>query len=191
METGMLPGGSSPANSSSAISQAEASLQTQLTAGALAALLHESFRFGLKLPGDHGLEWFAILVLARLGSSLRGAATVVAGGAIAASMAIGSGHEPQLTRTLTSLLQGGAIDALYLALPALWRSVLAVALAGALVHALAPLFKYALAVSVGTHFGSLVQGLGFPLLTHLLFGGCGALLGVLGYRAARRESWKA
>jgi len=190
MET--LHGGWPRANSSSATRLAEASLLSQwlvlLGAGALATLIHEAVRIGLHLPGHHGIEWLAILFLARTASSLRGAALVVAVGAILASMASATTHEPLSTRWLTYLLQAGAIDALFVARPSMFRSLPALLLSGAAIHAVAPLTKLATHLLTGAPFGSLAQGIGYPLLSHMLFGACGAMAAWFCMLLARRQT---
>ncbi len=192
MKMEILHGGWSRANSSSGTSLAEASLHSQwlvlLGAGALATLIHEAARIGLHLPGRHGIEWLAILLLARTASSLRGAALVVAVGAILASMASAAAHEPLSMRWLIYLLQAGAIDALFVAWPSLFRSLPALLLTGAAVHAVAPLTKQAVHGLSGMPFGSLSQGIGYPLLSHMLFGACGALAAWFCMRLARRRA---
>lgn len=156
-----------------------------LAAGAVAALLHASFRWPLQMPGHHGLEWLAILTAARLLSQRPGAALAVALGAAGTTLAV-SGHE-NLLRPLIYLLQGAALDGLWLLLrgraAALWLAVPM----GALVHALSPMLKNLLAVAGGTVSGSLAQGLAWPLTTHALFGGIGALVAAAGVAALQRQ----
>lgn len=138
----------------------------------------------MRLPGHHGLEWLAILMAARLASQRPGAALAVALGAAATALASAGGGETGL-RPLTYLVQGLVLDGLYLLLRGrvggLWMAIPL----GALVHALSPLIKTLLA-SGGSHWlQSLTQGLGFPLMTHALFGAVGAATGallVLGWR---------
>lgn len=156
-----------------------------VAAGVVAALLHIGLRWPLKLPGHHGLEWLAILLAARVLSQRPGAALAVAIGAAATAFA-GGGHEGML-RPLTYLVQGVALDGLWLLLQArvaaLW---LAVPL-GALVHALAPMLKNVVAVAGGAASGSLAQGLAWPLATHALFGAVGAIVGTFAAAVLQRR----
>lgn len=162
-----------------------------LGAGALATLLHQWLRVPLHLPGHHGLEWLAILMLARLSTRAPAAGLRVGIGAAASlvvmSGAIGiDGHGAQM---LTYVLQGALLDALYtprLTLPLPLRCF-AIGAIGAAVLATAPLLKNLLA-SFGSEFdfGSLAGGLGYPLLTHALFGAAGALTGLALHAATRR-----
>lgn len=183
-----LPGAASIATSSSATSPRlgrAAELALLLGAGALAVLLHEAFRWPLRLPGHHGLEWLAILMSARLLSARPGAALTVAMGAAATALLVGTGGAPG-PRALIYLLQGAVLDALFLRLRgrgAWWMVALAL---GALVHAVSPLLKTLLQGPGVPVFGSLSQGLAYPLMTHAMFGAVGALAGALAVRSLRR-----
>ena len=112
-------------------------LMLLLAAGAVAALLHASFRWPLQMPGHHGLEWLAILTAARLLSQRPGAALAVALGAAGTTLAV-SGHE-NLLRPLIYLLQGAALDGLWLLLQA---EFLAIALIVVYVGAVMVLFLF-------------------------------------------------
>ena len=94
MDHRMSRGVWSGARSSSATSHASLPLAWQvlllLAAGVTVALLHEGFRFPLKMPGHHGIEWFGILLLARLASPLKLAGITVAAGAILGTATFGA-----------------------------------------------------------------------------------------------------
>ena len=151
----------------------------------LAAVLHEVFRWPLKMPGHHGLEWLATLMAARLLSARPTAALAVALGAAAATMAVAGGHEPGL-RPVIYLIQGLALDGLWLLLrggvPAWWLA----ALMGATVHALSPLFKLLLLAGGLAQGGVVSAGAAFPVVTHCAFGALGAAAGALAVQAWRQ-----
>ncbi len=185
----VLPGAASIARSSSATSPRvgwAAELVLLAAAGLAAALLHEAFRWPLRLPGHHGLEWLAILMAARLSSQRPGAALAVACGAAAG--ALGLAGEPQSLRAATYLLQGVVLDGLFLLLGPRGALLIAAPLLGALVHALSPLLKNLVALPGLADFGSLSQGLAYPLATHAGFGAIGACCGALAVRALRRRA---
>lgn len=154
-----------------------------VAAGAVGALLHLSFRWPLQLPGHHGLEWLAILMTARMLSQRQGAALTVALGAAATTLAFGG--LDNVLRPSIYLLQGAALDGLWLLLRGRATAVWLALPLGALVHALSPMMKNLLAVAGGTVSGSLAQGLAWPLMTHALFGGIGALVGACAVKALR------
>lgn len=160
----------------------------------LAAWLHESLRWPMKVPGRHGLEWLALLVAARALSTRPAAAMTVALGAAVATVIGGHASLDAQLRPVIYLLQGAAIDGLWRAahgrlgdgsgwlLP--WAMV-----AGATAHALSPLAKTLVvaAGADGAHFGSLARGLGYPLGTHLVFGAAGAAAGAIAALAWHRR----
>ena len=158
-------------------------------AGALAVALHQSLRLPLHLPGHHGIEWLAILVLARLLARTPAAGLVAGFGAAATLMALsgGVGIDGRGAQMLTYLLQGALLDALFAAslrLPLRW---LWIAIIGAAVHSVAPLVKNALAAfGPASGFGSLLNGVAYPLFTHAVFGAAGALIGLAMHAAAQR-----
>lgn len=158
-----------------------------LAVGVLAAMLHQSFRIPLRMPGYHGMEWFALLMCARLLSN-RGAAGMIVGLGAATTACVyagGIGFDGKSAQMLTYLLQGCIVDALVFR--STGRSLLPYFIwlpaVGAVTHMIAPLTRNVFsAVSAGAiEFGSLVHGIGYPLATHALFGGIGALAGLLIY----------
>ncbi len=54
--------------------------------GVMAVVLHRSLDNGLGLPGHHGIEWMAILIIGRASSRFRGAGTLTSMGASFASV---------------------------------------------------------------------------------------------------------
>lgn len=166
-----------------------------LAVGVLAAVLHQSFRIPLRMPGYHGMEWFALLILARLLSN-RGAAGMVVGLGAATTACIyagGIGLDGKSAQMMTYLLQGCIVDALVFRPDARIRSLLPyfilLPVVGALTHMIAPLTRNVFSsMSAGTiEFGSLINGIGYPLSTHALFGAIGAFLGLLLYLGSTRK----
>jgi hypothetical protein len=179
-------GTASPARWSNG-SSPKAALGVELTlllgAGMAAALLHESFRWPLHMPGRHGLDWLAILMSARLLSARPGAALAVACGAALTALAAGS----NVLRPLTYLLQGVVLDGLFLLLGRRSAMPLVAMAIGALVHAVSPLLKNLIGAQGLWSFDSLSQGLGYPLVAHALFGAIGAGCAALAVGAWRRS----
>ena len=54
--------------------------------GALAVVLHQSFQLPLGLPGHHGIEWMALLILGSSFSRMKGSATISSLGAAGISL---------------------------------------------------------------------------------------------------------
>jgi len=149
-----------------------------MSLGVLAVLIHASFRFPLNLPGHHGLEWMALLMFARLGSSFRWAAGVAAVGAALATMVPALGFHNPLT-PLYYLVPAIALDALWLLLPARWHASVPALVAMASVAFLTkPLVQLA-----GMVTGVMPVKAGFSLpyvmASHFLFALCGGVVAAL------------
>jgi hypothetical protein len=147
-----------------------------LALGIVAAVTHAAFRFPLHLPGHHGLEWMALLVIARYASPYRWAATVAASGAAAVSILPLLGFHDPLT-PLTYLLPGLLLDLFTLPLRTHRAPAALMAVAAALAHTASPLLHAALWLALGWQFGAFSHGLLFPFVTHLAFGFAGGLAG--------------
>ncbi|MBS3955883.1 MAG: hypothetical protein KGZ88_23370 [Methylomicrobium sp.] len=149
-----------------------------LLAGVIVTVLHEMFRWPIKMPGRHGLEWMAILIFFRAGSTYVWAASVVALGAASTSLvSIASVSEP--SAAWSYLLAGMIVDALFIAGKQWRQSVFYLAIAAGLAHSLRPLFNLVEANVFGLAHHSLNTGLAYPMLTHLLFGFIGGLTGAM------------
>ena len=148
-----------------------------LGAGIAAALLHAAARFPLHLPGHQGVAWMAILMLARLASPYRWAATVAALGAAAVAPFLGF-HDP--LAPLAYLLPGLVLD-----LSALLssRNLGVMALGAAVGYTAHPLLDWAALAAFGAHLGPAGPAFG----AHFLFGLAGALLGLALWQGGRRS----
>ncbi len=157
-----------------------------LGGGALAVVLHQTTRFPMGLPGRHGLEWMAILLVGRASSRSRYAGSLVGTGAAAFSLLPlwGVGHDPFLW--LLYLVPGLLIDIAYSEPPSWRASLWLLPLVAGLAFATKPLIRWVISLLTGLPYGSLLMGLGYPLLTHFLFGLLGGVLGALAVMGARK-----
>ena len=146
--------------------------------GVLTYVMHKAFHYPLKMPGHHGLEAMALLVLGRLTCTNPWSATLVCVSALtAASFQAGMGHDA--SAALIGLAPGLLIDGAVLAFKN-WRMQLFVLpLLAGLGHATKPLIRFGLAETAGFHFGSLKSGVLYPLTTHFCYGVAGGLVAVL------------
>jgi ABC-type thiamin/hydroxymethylpyrimidine transport system permease subunit len=142
-------------------------------------------RLPLQLSGHSGLFWMAIIIVAARVVPKPGAASLV--GLLSAVMAafLGIGDFGALNTLLSYTAVGVGAD---LALLLLGRpDNLAVAgLAGALGHMGKFLVKWGLGVLTGAPAGFIALGLGFSLLSYVVFGALGGGLGWLTVRALER-----
>lgn len=185
----VVSGRSSPARALSTIEFVGPLSATRLTfllaLGALTIVLHQKFHYPLKMPGHHGLEAMALLVLGRLSCTNPFSATIV--GASTAMTALMTGAEHDLSSALLNMAPGVMLDLALMTIPN-WRSRLyVVPFAVAFAHAAKPILRLVLAQSFDMHFGSLRSGLLFPLSTHMAYGFAGGLIAILLWRAAVKQ----
>ena len=157
--------------------------------GALVVALHQAFRFPMQLPGRHGLEWMAILVVARAVSRQRWAGTLNGVGAAAVSLLPVWGVADDPFMPLIYFLPGLLADLVWMALPKWQANIAFLALLAGLAHATKPLSRFVINLVTGWPYGSLLNGVLYPLATHILFGIVGGLIGagvVLGARRRKR-----
>lgn len=155
--------------------------------GAGAVALHAAFRWPLRLPGHHGLEWMALLLLGRCASSYRWAASVSSVSAAAFSaLPVWGFDDPFIWLIYT--LPGLVIDGGFGVARGWQQKIWFLAILGGGAHATKPLVRLVISILSGWPYGSLLYGVAYPLATHVLFGVLGGLLGatlVLGTRRKR------
>jgi hypothetical protein len=186
-----LTGSSSRANSPSSIE-----LVGPLSAGRVAflvaigmaiVLLHETIRYPLRIPGQHGLEGMALLALARYSTTHKWGATIAALSSAGTAAAIGAGSE--WTTPFLYLAPGIALD-LGVMLFAGWRSQLVVLpLIAAFAFATKPLIRLGLMETLGMQFGSFRAGVLYPISTHIAFGFMGAMIAAIAWRLTEKK-WR-
>ena len=153
--------------------------------GVLAVTLLAYLRLPLKIPGHKGLIWIGLLMVGRLVSHRRWAATTTSASAAATSLLPIMGFKDPLD-TVVLLISGFVLDLGYLLSPRLVVSIWGVALLGALTHAVKPIAKVLVSAGSGFPYPSLITGLAYPLALHALFGAAGAILAVISIRLLRR-----
>jgi hypothetical protein len=156
--------------------------------GVLTIVLHDRFNLPLKMPGHHGLEAMALLVLGRLSCTNRWSATIVALSAALTAFGTGADHNP--SSLILTAAPGIVLDLAVMLFPS-WRAqVLVLPVLVAFAFALKPLIRLLLAQGFGVQFGSLSNGVLYPMSSHFVYAFAGGLLAVLMWRAAemQRES---
>jgi hypothetical protein len=138
------------------------------------------------MPGHHGLEAMALLVLGRLACTSPWAATLVGASAAVAAPLAGADHG--VLMPLFYVLPAVVLDLGYRLWPRLVeRFLLFLPLLAALAFAAKPVVRVFANQAFGMQFGSLRAGPLYPILTHLMFGFLGALAAVLVWRATERR----
>ena len=146
--------------------------------GVLAVVLHRAFDMSLGLPGHHGIEWMALLILGRVSSRFRGAGTLTSIGAALAS-ALPFLHAGNPLSWFFYLLPGPLMDFAFHCLPRLAEKNWFLILLGGLAHVTKPLGQLTFNLISGWPFGSFRYGVLYPFASHLLFGMIGGLLAAL------------
>ena len=157
-----------------------------LTLGAVGVVLHSAWDRGLGLPGHHGLEWMALLVIARSNSRFRWAATASCFGAAAISvLPLWGFGDPFMP--LIYLLPGPIMDIVHRLAGRRQNSLWFTAILGGIAFATKPVARLAISTVLGWPYGSLLYGFAFPLASHLMFGVIGASLGLGLVKLARHK----
>ena len=157
-----------------------------VTLGVGIAALEQAFRWPLQMPGHHGLEAMALLVLGRLSCTNPWSATLVGASAAVAAPMMGAEHG--VLMPLFYVLPGLVLDLGYRFWPQLAsRSLLLLPLLGAIAFASKPITRALANQLFGMQFGSLRAGPVYPILTHLMFGFLGARAALLVWRVTRKR----
>ncbi len=143
--------------------------------GALAVVLHIKMKTPLHLPGHHGLEFMALLMLGRYASKKPIASTISSLGAgFMLFFPIWAGKDP--FAGMIYMLPGFILDFLYYKLKEN-RNLLLVALVGGLSYAIIPIVRFIIMSVTGFKYGALLSGLAYPLFAFTMFGALGSLFG--------------
>lgn len=152
---------------------------------ALVVVAKIALRFPIQVPGHSGLFWMAIVIVAAGMVSKRGAASLVGVSSGVLAAFLGMGDFGALNTFLSYSMVGVATDL------ALWllqdpENLLVGGLAGALGHLGKYVVKWFLGVITGAPLGFVALGLLWSLITYVIFGALGGVLGALTLRALRR-----
>jgi hypothetical protein len=157
--------------------------------GVMAVVLHRALDTSLGLPGHHGIEWMAILIIGRASSRYRGAGTLTSIGASFASvLPFLSGNNP--FTWIYYLLPGLVMDLAFYYLPRYSNKLFFMVLLGGFAHVTKPIGQLSVNLLTGWPVGSFRFGVLYPFASHLLYGMIGGLLGaliVLGIRKFSKE----
>lgn len=152
--------------------------------GAMTVVLHESFDLPLKMPGHHGLETMFLLVIGRLSCTNRWSATITALSAVTTASF--------LTPTMgvhggVLLLAPGLLLDLAVRILPNWRAQMFVLpILAASAFAMKPVIRLLFSKTIGLQYGSIQNGVLYPLSTHFLFALMGAVVAVIVWRTTAR-----
>jgi len=160
-----------------------------LGTGALAVVLHRVFDGSLGLPGHHGIEWMALLILGRAFSRFRGAGSLAGIGASLATT-LPLLHTDNPYTWLLYLLPGPLMDLAFRYFPRYAHKLWFLVLLGGAAHITKPVGQLAITVLSGWSFGSFRFGVLYPIASHFLYGLIGGLIGALLVLGIRRMTPK-
>lgn len=155
---------------------------------ALVVVTKIALRLPLKLPGHSGIFWMAIVIVAAGVVPKRGAVALVGltSGMLAAFLGMGDFGALNTFLSYTMVGVGTELALLLLGSP---EALLPAALAGAIGHLSKFLVKWAMGIISGAPVGIVALGLIWSLLSYVLWGALGGLLGALTLRALRRAGF--
>ena len=155
---------------------------------ALVVVSKIALRLPLQMPGHSGIFWMAIVVVAAGVVPKIGAASLVGltSGLMAAML--GMGDMGAINTFLSYCLLGVGVDLALLVLrdP---ENLLSAALTGMVGHFAKFLVKWALAALVGAPIGFVALGLARAIVSYIIFGALGGLLGGLVLKALRKAGF--
>jgi hypothetical protein len=145
--------------------------------GALAVLMHARLRSPISVPGHHGIEFMALLLLGRLSSNLKFASTISSFGIGLLLLFPVLGFRDPLMG-FNCMLPGFLLDICYLAGGNLSKKIWFVVLIAGLSYMMIPISRLIITAFTGYQYGSFLKyGPIVPVLSHFAFGLSGGLFG--------------
>jgi hypothetical protein len=155
--------------------------------GLVLATLDYFIKIPIQLPGKKGIIWIAFLVSARFLSREKHSGTAVGAGAAMFTMTAGLWTAAGTVDWMVYLLVGFVLDLMHRVRADRGWIIYLVPLVCGLLHVLKPLAKYPLSMLLFVPENSLALGMMRPVLTHIIFGILGALVGILAAKAFVKE----
>jgi len=155
---------------------------------ALIVIAKIALKLPLQLPGHSGIFWMAILIVAARVVPLKGAASLVglSSGLLAAFL--GLGDFGPLDTMLSYTMAGVGVD-LALLLLGNPENLLTASIAGMIGHLAKFLVKWGIGIISGAPIGFVALGLARTLVSYIIFGALGGLLGGLTLIALRKAGF--
>ena len=148
-----------------------------MLAGALAIVLHARLRTPINIPGHHGIEFMAIIVAARLSSGMKWASSISAFGiGVFILFPVLGFNYPMMG--FNYMLPCFFVDIAYNYFKNVKYRNLILSLAAGIGYMLIPISRIITSVSTGFPYSTFLKhGFATPVVTFLLFGFLGGLLG--------------
>ena len=145
--------------------------------GAVAILLHARFRSPISVPGHHGIEFMALLLVGRLSSNLKFASTISSFGiGLLLLFPVFGFRDPLMG--FNYMLPGFLLDICYLTGGNLSKKIWFILLIAGLSYMMIPISRLVITTFTGYQYGSFLKyGPIVPVLSHFAFGLSGGVLG--------------
>jgi len=145
--------------------------------GALAVLLHARLRSPISVPGHHGIEFMALIMLGRLSSNLRFASTLSSLGiGLLLLFPVFGFNDPMMG--LNMMLPGFLLDFSYHFGGQFSRKAWFLMLIAGFSYMLIPVSRLIISAFTGYQYGAFLKfGPIIPMVSHFVFGLTGGMLG--------------
>ncbi len=149
--------------------------------GSLVVIMHNFLRIPLRLPGHHGIEWMTLLIIGKLTSKNRFAASISSLTASGISLIPAMGfHDPFIV--LTFFAPGAVIDIGYYFIKKMKQhyylfAFLLILITG-FAHMTKPLIKWGISLIFQWPYGSFLYGVLYPMISYFIFGIIGTSFGI-------------
>lgn len=153
--------------------------------GIIAIVAHARYRSGMNLPGHHGLEFMALLLIAQSTGKTKWSAYLFSLGVAAFAFVPFLGFKNPLVALI--YVVPGVILGLASMLSSLTKyKILFYAIAGALAYGSIPLLRLIFGLFTGVLHKSLLASPGFTIISFFMFGLIGSLIGLGTYHLGKK-----
>jgi len=153
--------------------------------GILAIVAHARYRSGINMPGHHGLEFMALLLVAHSTGKTKWSAYLFSLGVAAFAFVPFLGFKNPLTAMI--YVVPGVIFGVMSMLSFITKYKAAfLGLIGGIAYAGIPFFRFVFGTMTGVMHKSLITGTGFTILSFFLFGLAGSLIGLGVYQLGKK-----
>ena len=156
-----------------------------ISAGILAAVLHQKLKIPIHLPGKQGIVFLLIIISAARSSRIPMAATIAAAGSAFFFYTFAFDSTDILKPILYLLVAGGIDILIHLHRNKILNNFSFIILSGA-AWSLIPLIRLFITLFTGFPYKSFLSGFAYPFVTHLLFGAIAAALAVVTLRLIKK-----
>ncbi len=154
--------------------------------GMIAIFAHARFRSGINIPGHHGLEFMALLMVGRAASKIKWASLFFSIGVISLLFIPFLGFKNPIM-SFVFLIPGISVDIFYNSIKKYNNKIWFLSLVGGISYGLVPIIRLLLTEFTGIIHKSLLLTPVYTITTHIIFGTIGSIIGVALIRVTRKK----